>query len=35
MRRCAPHKLIGNEAPVEDVVHEALDEISVIFGKKS
>ena len=27
-------KLIGNEAPVEDVVHEALDEISVIFGKE-
>ena len=27
-------KLIGDNAPVEDVVHEALDEISVIFGKE-
>lgn len=27
-------KLIGDNAPVEDVVHEALDEISVIFGKQ-
>ncbi len=27
-------KLIGDAAPVEDVVHEALDEISVIFGKE-
>jgi len=27
-------KLIGENAPVEDVVHEALDEISVIFGKQ-
>ena len=27
-------KLIGSEAPVEDVVREALDEISVIFGKE-
>ena len=27
-------KLIGDTAPVEDVVHEALDEISVIFGKE-
>ena len=27
-------KLIGENAPVEDVVHEALDEISVIFGKE-
>ena len=27
-------KLIGPNAPVEDVVHEALDEISVIFGKE-
>jgi transaldolase len=27
-------KLIGEAAPVEDVVHEALDEISVIFGKE-
>ena len=27
-------KLIGGAAPVEDVVHEALDEISVIFGKE-
>ena len=27
-------KLIGNDAPVEEVVHEALDEISVIFGKE-
>ncbi|WP_413442436.1 transaldolase [Synechococcus sp. MIT S1220] len=27
-------RLIGNQAPVEDVVHEALDEISVIFGKE-
>ena len=26
--------LIGDEAPVEDVVREALDEISVIFGKE-
>ena len=27
-------RLIGSNAPVEDVVHEALDEISVIFGKE-
>ena len=27
-------RLIGDNAPVEDVVHEALDEISVIFGKE-
>ena len=27
-------KLIGENAPVEDVVREALDEISVIFGKE-
>ena len=27
-------KLIGDDAPVEDVVLEALDEISVIFGKE-
>ena len=27
-------RLIGTNAPVEDVVHEALDEISVIFGKE-
>ena len=26
--------LLGPEAPVEDVVHEALDEICVIFGKE-
>ena len=26
--------MIGDNAPVEDVVHEALDEISVIFGKE-
>ena len=26
-------KLIGENAPVEEVVREALDEISVIFGK--
>jgi len=26
--------LLGSEAPVEDVVHEALDEICVIFGKE-
>ncbi|MFL0776762.1 MAG: transaldolase [Prochlorococcus sp.] len=27
-------KLLGESAPVEDVVHEALDEICVIFGKE-
>ena len=27
-------RLLGGQAPVEDVVHEALDEISVIFGKE-
>ena len=27
-------KLMGSDAPVEDVVREALDEISVIFGKE-
>jgi transaldolase len=27
-------KLIGENAPVEEVVREALDEISVIFGKE-
>ena len=27
-------RLLGEQAPVEDVVHEALDEISVIFGKE-
>ncbi|WP_353292332.1 transaldolase [Synechococcus sp. M16CYN] len=27
-------KLIGEDAPVEEVVREALDEISVIFGKE-
>ena len=27
-------KLLGESAPVEQVVHEALDEISVIFGKE-
>ena len=27
-------RLLGESAPVEQVVHEALDEISVIFGKE-
>ena len=30
----ASRRLMGDNAPVEDVVHEALDEISVIFGKE-
>ena len=30
----ASRELIGENRPVEDVVHEALDEISVIFGKE-
>ena len=30
----ASRQMMGPNAPVEDVVHEALDEISVIFGKE-
>jgi len=30
----ASRRLLGSDAPVEDVVHEALDEICVIFGKE-
>ena len=30
----ASRRLIGENAPVEEIVREALDEISVIFGKE-